>query len=80
MQDFFFSNGVRIPAGELVATMSTPVHHDAKYYPDPLEFQPWRFYELARAEEESARNSTAKYDIVTPSKTYLTWGLGRHAW
>jgi hypothetical protein len=80
VQDFFFSNGVRVPAGEMLATMSTPVHQDAKFYQNPLEFKPWRFYELALAEEESIGKPTLKYDIVTPSKTYLTWGLGRHAW
>ena len=82
VQDFYFSNGVRIPAGEMVSSLATPVHQDAKYYPDPSEFQPWRFYDLARAEEEASGSGrpTAKYDMVTPSKTFLTWGLGRHAW
>jgi cytochrome P450 len=81
MQDFSFSNGIRVPAGELVQAMMTPIHHDASLYPEPLEFKPWRFYELARADGPDVEVRTPnKYDMVTPSSTYLTWGLGRHAW
>jgi cytochrome P450 len=81
MQDFYFSNGVRVPAGEMVQSMMTGMHQDADLYPEPLEFKPWRFYELARAEHPGTGvRITNKYDMVTPSNTYLTWGLGRHAW
>ena len=81
MQDFSFSNGVRVPAGGMVQAMMTPMHQDVDLYPEPLEFKPGRFYELARAEGPGTEVPTAnKYDMVTPSGTYLTWGLGRHAW
>ncbi|KIM21870.1 hypothetical protein M408DRAFT_333196 [Serendipita vermifera MAFF 305830] len=79
MQDFTFSNGVRVPAGEMIQAVATGVHRDPAYYSDPLEFKPWRFYELAQAETLSTDRAATKYNMVGTSTTYLTWGLGKHA-
>lgn len=84
MQDFQFSNGIRVPAGELVQAMSTPMHHDAFIYPEPLEFKPWRFYDLAHAGSKNAdganTHATSKHEFTATSETFLAWGLGRNAW
>ncbi|KIM23342.1 hypothetical protein M408DRAFT_332370 [Serendipita vermifera MAFF 305830] len=81
MKDFTFSNGVCVPAGEMVQAVATGVHKDPAHYPEPLEFKPWRFYDLTQAEAKDTYDprAAAKYDIVSTSPTYLTWGLGRHA-
>jgi len=80
-QGFYFSNGVHVQTGEVVQAMMTPLHLDSTFYPDSLEFKPWRFYDMARAEcGESEVPIGAKYGMVTPSSTFLVWGLGRHAW
>ncbi|PVF93220.1 cytochrome P450 [Serendipita vermifera] len=77
IQDFTFSNGVRVAKGEMVQAVGNPLHHDPEIYPDPMEFKPFRFYEMA--EEEKARNASHKYDMITPSPEFLAWGLGKHA-
>ncbi|PVF95420.1 cytochrome P450 [Serendipita vermifera] len=40
---FTFSNGVTIPAGETVSCHLYGVHRDNEIYPDPQEFDGWRF-------------------------------------
>ncbi|HEX2299096.1 MAG TPA: cytochrome P450 [Pseudonocardiaceae bacterium] len=35
--------GLHIPAGAIVAPSIELVHHDARHYPDPMEFRPERF-------------------------------------
>jgi cytochrome P450 len=78
MQDFYFSNGVRVPKGEMVMAVGNPLHHDPNVYPDPTEFRPFR--SLESIEAEGLPKSSHKYDMVTPSTEFLAWGLGKHAW
>ncbi|KAG8809005.1 hypothetical protein FRC17_003657 [Serendipita sp. 399] len=77
LHDYEFSNGVKVPKGEMVFGIGNPVHHDPAVYDDPLEFKPFRFYELAQAEATGKR--TKQYDMISPSPQFLAWGLGRHA-
>lgn len=85
LHDFTFSNGVRVPAGELIQVAAAPMHMDAAYYPDPLEFKPWRYSEQAQKEandgasKEATKKAPGEYDMVVPTATNLSWGLGRHA-
>jgi cytochrome P450 len=78
LQDFYFSNGVKVPKGETVAAIGNPLHRDPDVYPDALEFKPFRFYELGEADRSV--HMSHKYDMITPSADYLAWGLGKHAW
>lgn len=77
LQDFTFSNGVRVRKGETVAAVGNALHHDTDIYDDALEFKPFRFYELGEADR--AAHTSHKYDMITPSHDYLAWGLGKHA-
>ncbi|KAG8791976.1 hypothetical protein FRC16_000192 [Serendipita sp. 398] len=77
LQDYEFSNGVKIPKGEMALAIGNPVHHDSDVYEDPLEFKPFRFSE--RAQAEALGKGSKKYDMITPSPQFLAWGLGRHA-
>jgi cytochrome P450 len=80
MRDFIFSDGTRVPAGEAIQVIAAPIHHDPRHYPDPLVFNPWRFSDMADAARDEAGYTAARYDMVTTSRTFLTWGLGKHAW
>jgi cytochrome P450 len=76
MQDFTFSNGITIPKGNTIQAIGNPLHQDPEFYPDPLEFKPFRFYDLMKKEEKGSK----KFELVTPSEEYLAWGRGKHAW
>ncbi|PVF91047.1 cytochrome P450 [Serendipita vermifera] len=77
MQDFSFSNGVRVPKGEMVMAVGNPLHHDPEVYPNPYEFRPFR--SLEQVETEGLPKSSRKYDMATPSAQFMAWGLGKHA-
>jgi len=76
MQDFTFSNGITIPKGTTLQAIGNPLHHDPEIYPEPLEFKPFRFYELMKKEEKGSK----RFNLVTPGEEYLAWGRGKHAW
>ncbi|CAG7850969.1 Ent-kaurene oxidase; AltName: Full=Cytochrome P450 503A1; AltName: Full=Cytochrome P450-4 [Serendipita indica DSM 11827] len=77
VQDYTFSNGVKIPKGELVAAVANPIHMDPNVYEDAKEFKPWRF--LERTNAEGLGKDSKKYAMVTPAEDFLAWGLGKHA-
>jgi hypothetical protein len=72
LQDFTFSNGVRIPKGTIIQGVATPVHMDPKVYDNPEEFQPFRFF--------SDDPDVPKRDMVTISLEFLPFSYGRNAW
>ncbi|VDB94068.1 unnamed protein product [Peniophora sp. CBMAI 1063] len=68
---FTFSNGVRIPAGCLLACPADAMHTDVLYHgEDAAEFNPWRY-------SDPTNDST--YQMVATSPTYLAFGHGRNA-
>lgn len=77
LQDFTFSNGVTIHKGQFVTAVGNSVHHDPEVYQDAKEFKPWRSYDQTNA--EGLGKDSKKYAAVTPSETFLAWGLGKHA-
>ena len=82
-KEFVFSDGTIVPAGQIVQAIAAPIHHDSSHYDEPLAFKPWRFSEMAQAEVDEGSTSarmSGKYDIVQPSKSFMIWGLGKHAW
>lgn len=70
--NFQFSDGTSIPAGTFVSAAAMAVHHDGQLYPDPDEFNPWRFVD--QDIEESRRQ------LVTTNIDYIPFGHGKHAW
>ena len=76
MRPFTFSNGVTVPAGTLIAVPSGVIHKDEEIYPNPEEFDGFRFAKL----RERNTDATARHQALSPSVDYLTFGYGRHAW
>ena len=72
LQDFTFSNGVRIPKGTIIQGVATPVHLDPMFYDNPDEFMPFRFF--------SDDPDVPKRDIATISLEFLPFSFGRNAW
>ncbi|KAK3985449.1 putative cytochrome P450 E-class, group IV [Cladorrhinum sp. PSN332] len=73
---FVLSTGQIIPEGVQIEVPAEAIAHDPEIFPNPHEFQPWRFYELrANARGEQA----AQHQFVSIGPTVLTFGYGRHA-
>jgi len=72
LEDFTFSNGVRIPKGTIIQGVATPVHLDPTVYDNPDEFQPFRFF--------SDDPDVPKKDMATISLEFLPFSYGRNAW
>jgi cytochrome P450 len=71
------SNGMTIPAGTLVAIPSSATHRDEITYPNPDEFDGFRF---AKLREDEGDTMTSRYQAVSTSSENLGFGLGRHTW
>ena len=75
MKDYIFSDGTFIPKGTLVGVATRSLHYDKKFYENPNVFQPFRFAEMHKGD-----NDETKAQLVSTSTEYLDFGLGRHAW
>jgi len=49
---------------------------EEKTYPDPEQFDPFRFSEIREENEDEA----TKHQMVATSAENLPFGLGKHAW
>ncbi|KAJ7021773.1 cytochrome P450 [Mycena alexandri] len=74
VKDFTFSDGTVVPAGTLIAVPILAEHHDERNYPNAQIFDPFRFSRMRDVAGEGL-----KHQMVTPSPSFLTFGLGRHA-
>ncbi|KAK0448919.1 cytochrome P450 [Desarmillaria tabescens] len=73
-KDFVFSDGTVVPAGNQIAVAAQSIHMDEGKYEDPLEFKPWRFYDMRKEEGESNRHQMISLDL-----DYVLFGNGRPA-
>ncbi|KAJ7591499.1 cytochrome P450 [Mycena floridula] len=73
-QKFTFSDGTTVPAGYFVHVINRAMCFDKRCYPNPEEFQPFRFSDLRQQEGESI-----KHQMSTPGIDHLLFGIGRHA-
>ena len=76
LRPFTFSNGVTIPAGTLIAVPSGAIHKDGEIYPNPEEFDGFRFVKLRELNEDNM----ARHQAFSTSTDHLSFGYGRHAW
>ncbi|KAF9486888.1 cytochrome P450 [Pleurotus eryngii] len=70
---FTFSDGTHLPQGTFLACAAWSVHHEANIYPNPMEFDGFRFSNMR--EDEAA----TKHQIVNTTTEHLAFGHGRHA-
>jgi cytochrome P450 len=78
LRPFTFSNGVTVPAGTLVSIPASTTHTDERIYPNPDEFDGFRFAKLRESGEEDTM--TSRYQTVSTSSEHLAFGIGRHTW
>jgi cytochrome P450 len=71
------SNGMTIPARTLVAIPASATHRDEISYPNPDEFDGFRFAKLCEDERDTGTN---RYKAVSTSNENVTFGLGRRTW
>ena len=74
LRPFTFSNGVTVPAGTEIAVPTSAIHTDGDIYPNPEEFDGFRFAKLRGGDGVSGLQATST------SAEYLIFGYGRHAW
>lgn len=82
--------GVTLPTGELIpegsflGTATSDVHMDAKEYPEPEQFQPFRFVPEHSSEDQNGMKKPtppgAQLLTATVTSTFLGFGAGRHIW
>jgi cytochrome P450 len=77
LRPFTFSNGTTIPAGTLVAIPASAAHTDERTFPNPNEFDGFRFSKLCEGEGDTV---TGRYQAISTSSEQLSFGLGRHTW
>ncbi|KAF8270428.1 cytochrome P450 [Lactarius quietus] len=75
LRPFTFSNGVTVPAGTLISAPVNAIHADGEIYPNPEEFDGFRF---AKLREQDGVPVVGQQSMST-SADYLTFGYGRHA-
>jgi len=75
LRPFTFSNGVTVPAGTLVAVPASAAHKDERIFPNPEEFDGFRFAKLRESEGDTA---IGRYQTVSVSSEQLAFGLGKH--
>jgi cytochrome P450 len=71
------SNWMTIPVGTLVSIPVSATHRDERSYPNPDEFDGFRF---AKLREDVGETLTSRYQAVSTSSEQVAFGLGRHAW
>ncbi|PPQ79282.1 hypothetical protein CVT25_002721, partial [Psilocybe cyanescens] len=71
---FTFSDGTHIPVGTYITAATHVIHTYESNYENPLKFEPFRFLDKSRKE-----NQTRKTDMTATQIDNLTWGLGPHA-
>ena len=73
---------VVLPRGTLCVSPESAVHGDAAHYPAPHTFDPWRFSDLRDAADDEGADKTSgvKHQFVSTGRTYIPFGLGKHAW
>lgn len=73
MTPFVFSDGTRVPVGNVVCVPQHAVMQDSQHYPDPLEFQGFRYVTRRDGIDRS------KSRLSHPSLTFPFWGPASHA-
>ena len=77
LRPFTFSNGVTVPAGTLVSIPASTTHTDERIYPNPDEFDGFRFSKLRESEGDT---TVSRHQTVSTSAEHLAFGIGRHTW
>ncbi|KAK5995867.1 Cytochrome P450 monooxygenase ATR2 [Cladobotryum mycophilum] len=75
MKPISLSDGTHLPAGTKVLAPQAGIAVDERFFPNPDQFDPFRFY---RMRQESAEASN-RWQFTSISDTYINFGAGKHA-
>ncbi|KAH9042739.1 cytochrome P450 [Lactarius pseudohatsudake] len=75
LRPFTFSNGVTVPAGTLIAAPTGAINGDGEIFPNPEEFDGFRFTKLREHDGNTAAGRQALYKTAEN----IIFGYGRHA-
>ena len=73
VKPFTFSDGTHIPTGTYIHAATASIQTDENYYPNPTQFDPFRFSNLQEADSH-------KNEFASTASDYLPFGHGKHAW
>ncbi|EGS19530.1 cytochrome P450 monooxygenase-like protein [Thermochaetoides thermophila DSM 1495] len=77
---FTLPSGQTIPSGVFIEVPQYATNRDPEIFPNPDEFDPWRFArEREKAREKGLAEEAAQNQFVSVSPHGLTFGYGRHA-
>jgi cytochrome P450 len=74
-KDLTLRDGVEIPAGTVIGVASHAITHDPAHYPNPSEFNGFRFV----PPDDLPEGVAAPPSFVTTNASNLSWGYGKHA-
>ncbi|KAF2185203.1 cytochrome P450 [Zopfia rhizophila CBS 207.26] len=69
------SDNTVLPAGSFISMPTYSLARDPEYYTDPLEFKPFRFYEMREKDPENSN----RHQYASTSRSNLAFGYGRAA-
>lgn len=84
MKPHTLSDGTFLPEGTHLSVASGPMHWDDQVYEDARTFKPFRFVDMSskrsEGDEDGEGEGGGRYQAVSTSTEFLTWGHGKHAW
>lgn len=86
-QPFTLSDGTSLEVGDWACTPVKAIMHNPEYFPEPFEFNGFRFVERSLLEAMSSRNSAPvppvgqrPSGLTDADNTFHVWGSGRMVW
>lgn len=85
VQPYTFSDSVHVPVGNRVCVPGGAILRDPALYPDPEEFNGFRFVHAHgqrehRAEDGEHKSSRGSSQFTETSTSFPLWGVGKRAW
>ncbi|KAF5572158.1 ent-kaurene oxidase [Fusarium pseudocircinatum] len=71
--------GLHLPYGTILGVPGYGMHHDEDIYPNPNDYNPFRFSEIGDGQSEKSSGRRTRHSWVTTSPEYTPFGHGRYA-
>ena len=80
INDYEFSDGYKVRKGDMVILNQRQILQDSAYYPEPLEFRPFRFVQYGKDQGPAERSDKNTQWSTTYSHSWPFWGTARQTW